>query len=153
MSVTLLEQRRIEATLLKAAFDAIAERWGSDEALAVISTVVETQAFEKGRQLREQWPAGDIAAFSQVWDLFAEGDALQVDFLERRPDRLHLKVTRCRYAETYAEMGLAEMGFTFSCRRDQALVEGYSDTIALERRSTIQEGAACCEFIYTERHP
>lgn len=153
MPVTLLEQRQIEAAILKPTFDAIAERWGRDAALDLIGQVVEHQAFQKGRDLRTQWPAGDIPAFAQVWDIFAEGDALDVEFVERRPDYLHLKVTRCRYAESYAAMGIADLGFTFSCRRDQALAAGYSDTIALERRSTIQEGAPCCEFIYTERAP
>ena len=151
MTVTLLEQRRIEAAILKPVHDALAARWGAETATDVLGGVVDDLAFAKGRELRQAWPEGTLSAFAKVWDLFAEGGALDVDFVERRPDRLHLKVTRCRYAEHYAEAGYGDLGFTFSCRRDQALVRGYSESIALDRRSTIQEGAPVCEFIFTER--
>jgi hypothetical protein len=150
VAVTILEQRRIEAAILKPVFDSLAARLGTDTAREILNEVIDAQAFAKGRALRQTWPEGTLTAFAQVWDVFAEGGALDVAFLERRPDRLHLKVTRCRYAEHYAEAGYGTLGFTISCRRDEALVRGYSDSIRFERRSTIQEGAPCCEFIFTE---
>jgi len=153
VTVTLLEQRRIEAAILKPVHDAIAARLGADEARELVGGVVDDLAFAKGRELRQRWPDGSLASFTEVWEMFAEGGALDVSFIERTPERLHLKITRCRYAEHYAESGYGELGFTFSCRRDQALVRGYSDAIRLERRSTIQEGAPCCEFIFTEPKP
>lgn len=150
MTVTLFEQRRIEAAILKPVFDALAARLGAGAARDILGEAIDAQAFAKGRELRDMWPEGTLSAFTQVWDLFAEGGALDVAFIERRPERLHLKITRCRYAEHYAEAGYGDLGFTISCRRDEALVRGYSESIRFERRSTIQEGAPCCEFIFTE---
>jgi len=150
VAVTLFEQRRIEAAILKPVYDALAARLGADTARDILGEAIDSQAFAAGRALRDRWPEGTLAAFTQVWDLFAEGGALDVEFIERRPDRLHLKITRCRYAEHYAEAGYGDLGFTISCRRDEALVRGYSESIRFERRSTIQEGAPCCEFIFTE---
>ena len=57
-------------------------------------------------------------------------------------------VTRCRYAEMYRAMGLAELGAILSCNRDGAFCEGYDPKLKLERTQTIMGGASHCNFRY-----
>lgn len=151
MSTTLLEQRIIEAKVLRRVYDEAVRRLGVDQAQQLLAAAIDVDSQAKGRELRARWPQGDLASFAAIWDTFAEGGALEVEFIERTPQRLHLAVRRCRYAEAYEEFGLKELGFTLSCRRDQALVEGFSNRITLTRPSTIMQGHPCCEFLFTER--
>jgi len=153
MAVTVLERRRIEATVLAATHAAIARRWGPEAATDLLAEVVDAQAFAAGQALRREWPEGTLSAFAAIWDRFAEGGALDLEVVERSPGRLHIRVTRCRYAEFYAESGIGALGGVLSCRRDQALARGYSDRIVLDRPSTLQDGGRCCEFIFTEKAP
>ena len=57
-------------------------------------------------------------------------------------------VIRCRYAEMYREMGLAEIGPLLSCQRDGSFCEGYDPRIKLTRTQTIMQGASHCDFRY-----
>jgi hypothetical protein len=60
-----------------------------------------------------------------------------------------MNTTRCRYAEMYRELGMPKLGFTLSCARDFALVEGFNPRIELRRTQTIMEGADHCDFRFT----
>lgn len=59
-------------------------------------------------------------------------------------------MTRCRYAEMYRDLGMADLGATLSCNRDAALVDGYSENISFKRTQTLMEGASCCDFQYAK---
>jgi len=59
---------------------------------------------------------------------------------------LFFNVTRCRYAEKYREMGVAGFGHCLYCYRDEPFAAGFNPGIKFERRQTIMEGAACCDF-------
>ena len=61
-------------------------------------------------------------------------------------DRLSFDVTRCKYAEMYRALGLADLGASLSCVRDFALVEGFNPAITLERTQTLMQGAPHCDF-------
>jgi len=81
--------------------------------------------------------------------LWSRDDALTLDLLESTPEKVSMNVTRCRYAEMYQELGMADLGFTLSCGRDFAMVEGFNPKIKLERTQTIMEGADHCDFRFT----
>ncbi|MNW12143.1 hypothetical protein D3C71_2097590 [compost metagenome] len=55
---------------------------------------------------------------------------------------------RCRYAETYREMGLGHIGHLLSCNRDGVFCTGYDPRITLERTQTVMQGASHCDFRY-----
>jgi L-2-amino-thiazoline-4-carboxylic acid hydrolase len=57
-------------------------------------------------------------------------------------------VTRCKYAETYKEMGLGAIGHLMSCNRDGTFCQGDDPNIALERQHTIMAGVPRCTFRY-----
>ncbi len=85
-------------------------------------------------------------AFAQSLDRWRENGALELDLLEQSPTRLAFNVTRCRYAEMYRALGLADLGASLSCQRDYTLAQGFNPAIELTRTQTIMEGAPFCDF-------
>ena len=84
-----------------------------------------------------------------VREIWAAGDALAVRFIEETDQRLYFDVTRCRYAEMYAKLGMRDLGFSLSCCRDGSFGEGFNPKVRLERTRTIMEGAGFCDFRYS----
>jgi hypothetical protein len=80
-----------------------------------------------------------------VWQ---QDGALEIEFVARTPTRLEFDVTRCRYAEMYRELGLADLGALLSCNRDGEFCAGYNPAIAFSRPHTLMEGASRCDFRY-----
>jgi hypothetical protein len=144
----LLEQRRIEAKVFKAFLIALEREFGADKAQSIAASVVKDLAFEKGREFRKLHPKGDIGALADLWRSFAEGCALDIEFIEQDKDCLSFRIKRCGYAEAYREMGLADLGCLLSCDRDEHFLKGFSDEITLDRSRTIMEGGSYCDFVY-----
>ena len=71
---------------------------------------------------------------------------MEIELIEQSAERLSFNVVRCRYAEMYHALGLAELGASLSCRRDFALAEGFSPEIRLVRTQTLMQGAPFCDF-------
>jgi len=89
-----------------------------------------------------------LASFLAILPRWTAEDALQMDVLKSNDSELHFNVTRCRYAEMYRAMGLADLGAVLSCNRDGAFCEGYDPRLKLERTQTLMGGASHCDFRY-----
>jgi pyruvate dehydrogenase complex dehydrogenase (E1) component len=149
--VGVLKRREIEARILKPFFEAVAAEVGRERAEALLAKVIEEAAREAGRAMRLRAIADDLEAFAGQWEPWFRGGALEIEERERTPERWRFDVTRCRYAELYRELGMAELGKTLSCNRDAALIEGFADDVELTRTQTIMEGARCCDFDYRRK--
>ncbi len=149
--MTLLERRGIEAAMLAQTYAVLVARLGRDEALAVIEDIVREAAFAAGKAFAAKAPQGpSLEHFAAVAELWQAGGALVIENVARRDNVLSFAVTRCRYAETYREMGLPEeLATRISCLRDGAFVAGYSDKLRLDRPGTIASGAVSCPFTFT----
>ncbi|MBC7157513.1 MAG: L-2-amino-thiazoline-4-carboxylic acid hydrolase, partial [Rhodobacteraceae bacterium] len=113
----------------------------------VVRDTIVAIAREQGAALAEA--NGDTAdAFAGTLRHWTRDDALTIEVLEQGPTRLHFDVTRCRYAEMYRALGIADLGALLSCNRDNALIEGFNPGARLERAQTILGGAPCCTFRY-----
>ena len=108
-------------------------------------------AREQGRELARQMGGDGLDRFAAALENWKKGDAYQMDTLESTPERLSFNVTRCRYAEMYRSLGIAEVGALLSCNRDFSLVEGFNPDIALTRTQTIMQGAPHCDFRFVAR--
>jgi hypothetical protein len=144
--LTLLQRREIEAKIVGPLILGFIEAMGRDAALEVVGRVIVGLAREGGADLATRLGDASLEAFAGALDLWRESGALEIDLLEQGPERLSFNVTRCRYAELYRALGLADLGGSLSCARDFALVEGFNPDIRLERTQTIMEGAAYCDF-------
>lgn len=149
MTLPMIEKRRIEAAVLKHVFDVLVERHGREEAEKVIGEAVSNSAIAQGKEFREKEPREpDLENFADLLPLWQMDDALQIEVLEKGPDRLDFNVKRCRYSEVYKEMGLGDIGHLLSCNRDGDFCIGYNPRMELTRTQTIMKGASHCDFRY-----
>jgi L-2-amino-thiazoline-4-carboxylic acid hydrolase len=87
-------------------------------------------------------------SFAVALAAWSKDGALETEMVELSEDRLAFNVTRCKYAELYRALGLAELGATLSCNRDGALMEGFNPNVEFRRTQTIMQGATHCDFDY-----
>lgn len=150
--IPLLARRRAEAEVLRHVYAVVSDKFGAEVAGTVVAQAVEAAARQAGQLFAAEAPEGrpSLAHFATVVDLWREQDSLEVRGLQRSATELCFEVTRCRYAELYATLGLPhELRYTLSCRRDAAFAAGYSPALHLERSPTLAEGSAGCRFRFT----
>ncbi|MCS6890248.1 MAG: L-2-amino-thiazoline-4-carboxylic acid hydrolase [Rhodovarius sp.] len=146
--ISILAQRRIEAAFARAVLAEMEAAIGPEAARAILSRAILRLAEEAGAALAAETPVPSLAHFAASLERWCRDDALTIEVLRQDATHFDFNVTRCRYAETYRAMGLAELGAILSCNRDGALCRGYHPALKLERRQTIMEGAPCCDFRY-----
>lgn len=147
---TILEQRRIEAAFAKKIYDVLEAELGTETARRLLGTAVIEAARAAGADFADR--AGgptDLLAFADLLSLWQKDDALVIDWLDVEPGVLNFNVTRCRYAESYRELGVGEIGDLLSCNRDGEFCTGYDPRMKLTRTQTIMGGASHCDFRYT----
>ena len=142
----LLEQREIEARIVGPLVQAFAAEIGQVRALAIVGQVIRDLAHASGGELAQVLGDHTLEAFARSLDRWRENGALELEVLEQTPEKLSFNVTRCRYAEMYRALGLADLGASLSCQRDFALAQGFNADIHLDRTQTIMEGAPFCDF-------
>jgi fumarate reductase iron-sulfur subunit len=147
--IGLLARREIEARIAGPLIKAFMAEFGEEKTLEIVREVIVSVAKESGEMLRQLAGSNSLEDFARGMPLWSRDDALTLDLLESTPEKVSMNVTRCRYAETYQELGMADLGFTLSCGRDFAMVEGFNPKIKLERTQTIMEGADHCDFRFT----
>ena len=147
----LLHQREIEARIVGPLVQAFASEFGQERTLAIVRGVITQLAHQAGAELARTLGERSLEAFAKTLDRWRENDALEIEVLERSSDRLSFNVVRCRYAEMYRALGLADLGSALSCQRDFALAEGFSPDIKLARTQTLLEGAPFCDFRFERR--
>ena len=147
----LIEQREIEAQIVGPLIRAFASEIGQERTLEIVRNLIRDLARKSGAELARAVGQQTLEAFAESLDRWRENGALEIDLLEQSPTRLSFNVTRCRYAEMYKALGLADLGGSLSCERDHALINGFNPNVELTRTQTIMEGASCCDFRFRMR--
>jgi hypothetical protein len=142
----LLEQREIEARIVGPLIRAFARELGEPRALEIVRQVIVELARQAGAELAHSLGVQGLESFASTLGRWCENDALELEMLEKSPEHLSFNVVRCKYAEMYRALGLADLGSSLSCQRDFALSEGFNPEIQLTRTQTLMEGAAYCDF-------
>ncbi|HVL13908.1 MAG TPA: L-2-amino-thiazoline-4-carboxylic acid hydrolase [Gemmata sp.] len=140
----LLQQREIEAKVLAPVFRAFAAEVGEPRAREIMAGVIRDLARQAGCAAAAH--GNDLADLKQAVEKWTEGGALKLTVLRDDAEAFEFDVTRCRFAEMYRRLGLADLGPILSCSRDAAMVEGFNPAIQLTRTQTIMEGAPRCDF-------
>jgi len=149
-SLGILARRRIEAEVLKPVYEELKAELGVERARHIISRAVRRAAIASGKAFAANTAGGtSLESFRDIQPLWTKDGALEVETLRATPSHYDFNVRRCRYAETYASMGLSEIGGLLSCNRDGAFCEGYDPRLKLKRTQTIMEGADHCDFRFT----
>jgi hypothetical protein len=146
----ILTQRRIEAAFAKGIYDEMKAELGEATAKRILAAAVVKLARAGAAELAKQTPGGttDLDTFRASQERWLAEDALHTEVLATTPTAFDFNVTRCRYAEMYREMGLADLGAVLSCSRDAAFCEGYDPKLKLTRTQTLMDGAPHCDFRY-----
>jgi hypothetical protein len=69
----------------------------------------------------------------------------ETEWVKFNNKEIHFNFKRCIYLEMTAQYGCPELCTVF-CKNDTAAFSGYEPKIHFERRGTLAEGAACCDF-------
>ncbi len=144
--VGLLNRREIEARLLAPLLEALTAEFDREKVWEITRQVIRNIAREQGAQLATSLGSNDLAHFAQATEAWKKDNAIQTEVLEQTRKRFCFNVYRCRYAEMYTHLGIAELGKILSCERDAAFLEGFNPDIKLTRTQTIMEGADLCDF-------
>ncbi|MFN8495502.1 MAG: L-2-amino-thiazoline-4-carboxylic acid hydrolase [Caldilineaceae bacterium] len=149
--IGVLKRREIEARIIGPFVDALAQEFDRERVLAILSATIINIARKQGAERAAQVGDDSLLAFSESAGDWRKGNALEIEILEQNEENYDFNVTRCRYAEMYRSLGLAELGAVLSCNRDYSLVEGFNPEIQLVRKQTIMQGAPCCTFRYRKQ--
>ena len=146
-----LQKRKIEARVLIPFIAACRERFGDGPTREVVAATIRAQAAEEGATWATRFGSGVAGLRALAETVWAGGGGLDIVVLDQTDDRLAFNVTRCRYAEFFRELGLADLGALIHCSRDHAMVAGFNDGLELTRSQTIMEGGGCCDFRFRRR--
>jgi hypothetical protein len=149
-AVGVLTRREIEARILAPVIDALGQRFGREEVVAIVRDVIVTLAREQGRAIADARADTSLTGFAETLEPWTRDGALELEIREQTNERLSFDVTRCRYAEMYRALGIPELGAVLSCNRDASLIEGFNPEVRFVRTQTIMQGAPCCDFRYTK---
>jgi hypothetical protein len=159
VSVSVIEQARIQAQVLVPLVKALQAELGEARANAIVRGALrelyrgygETfwRAEKKQKQEQDQNTEPDVGkSVASAFATYARDDALDYTVIEQSANAFAFDVTRCRYAEFYKELGEPELGFLLVCSADFDTTEGFGGDIALMRTQTIMQGAPHCDFRY-----
>jgi hypothetical protein len=145
----MLERRRIEANILKHVYETLKASHGKEIAQKAIGDAVRAASIQQGQEMAAMVDGKtSMQTFADLRPLWTLDNALEIEVLQQDDTMMDFNITRCRYAETYREMGLGEIGHLLSCQRDGTFCEGYDKRLELTRTQTIMQGASHCDFRY-----
>lgn len=146
--VGVLKRREIEARILAPLLERFGQEFGADRVYELAGEVVIDVARAQGSELAEAIGGDDLDHFAGSMENWTKGGALEIEIVEKSDEVFAFKVNRCRYAEMYRDLGLAELGAALSCNRDGTMVQGFNARIEFTRNQTIMGGADHCDFHY-----
>jgi hypothetical protein len=146
MSVSILEQAKIQAQVLVPLLKAFQTEIGMERANEIARKALQSWAYKMGQEIGAQGTGTAVEKMAAVLPAFSADDAHDIDVLKQTPEAFEFNVTRCRYAQFYKELGEPELGFLFLCSQDFPLTEGFSSDLELIRTQTIMQGASYCDF-------
>jgi L-2-amino-thiazoline-4-carboxylic acid hydrolase len=149
MSVSVLEQAKIQAQVLVPLVKALRAEIGEERADAIVRKALRDLYRRYGEDF---WRAKNDEnlgkTMTSAFATFARDDALDFEVKEQSQDAFDIDVRRCRYAEFYKALGEPELGFLLICSADYDMAEGFGPDIKLTRTQTIMQGASHCDFRY-----
>lgn len=147
--IGVLKRREIEARVVGPLLARFGDEFGHDRVRELAADVVVDIAKEQGAAMADVLGGNDLNAFAGSLEAWTRGGALELEVIEQSATTFAFNVTRCRYAEMYRELDMADLGATMSCNRDGTMVEGFNPDIEFTRTQTIMRGATHCDFVYT----
>ena len=149
MSISVIEQARIQAQVLVPLIKALQAELGEARANALVRKTLADIYRRYGEEFWKKKNEKNLGkAIASAFATYSRDDALDYRVREQSEDAFDIDVTRCRYAEFYKELGEPELGFLLVCSADFDTAEGFGPDVKLTRTQTIMQGASHCDFRY-----
>ena len=96
--LAMLEQRRIEAAVVKPIYEKMKSRFGLETAPEILRAAITNSAVAAGKEFAREFENGaDLLAFQEIGRPWLKGGALEKDDLEQSDREYHFNVTRYRF--------------------------------------------------------
>jgi hypothetical protein len=151
VAISHLQRRKIEGRVLIPFIQVLRDRLGESAMRDVVDETIRRLAFEDGANWAATYGKRPSSLRTVAQEVWAGGGGMDVEVVDESDDHLDFNITRCRYAEFYKELGLADLGARILCSRDRAMLVGFDDELEMSRTQTIMEGAASCDFRFRKR--
>ena len=149
MSVSILQQAKIQAQVLVPLVKAMQAELGEARANAIVRKALRDLYRRYGEDFWREKNEDNLGnAMTSAFAAFARDNALDTEVKQQSQDAFDIDVRRCRYAEFYKALGEPELGFLLVCSADYDMAEGFGADIKLTRTQTIMQGASHCDFRY-----
>lgn len=150
--LTLLDQVKIQAQVLVPVLQAARARYGREEADALIAEALRGWQRELHQRIAAETPGEGWAKWSGMVaaKMPAIAGATEVDWHTRSRDELEFHITKCAYAEFFRALGEPALGALLTCEADQHEIDAVGGGVAFERRQTLMQGGAYCDFRYRQ---
>ncbi|HET7490273.1 MAG TPA: L-2-amino-thiazoline-4-carboxylic acid hydrolase [Bradyrhizobium sp.] len=149
MSVSVIQQAKIQAQVLVPLVKALQAELGEERANALVRKALGDTWRRYGEEFWRKKNEKNLGkAIASAFATYAAEDALHYSVVEQSEDAFAINVTGCRYADFYQELGEPELGFLLVCSADFSTVEGFGPDVKLTRTQTIMQGASHCDFRY-----
>src|ERR1700721_4291393 len=146
-----LQRRRIESRVLIPFIAACREKFGEAATKELVVATIRSLAVEDGARWAEAF-GRDMGSLKSVAEkVWAGGGSLDIDMVAAGGERRDFHVTRCRYAEFYKDLGLADLGYLVHGNRDHAMLHGFNPDLKLTRTQTVMEGPTHWDFRSTKK--
>ncbi|MEO8559260.1 MAG: L-2-amino-thiazoline-4-carboxylic acid hydrolase [Rhodospirillales bacterium] len=150
MSVSVIEQAKIQAQVLVPLVKTLQAELGEEKANALVRRALGELYRGYGEAFWRAKNESDLGkAVGSAFKTFGSGGALDYEVREQSQDAFAIDVTGCRYAEFYQALGEPELGFLLVCSADFPMAEGFGGDVKLSRSQTIMQGHSHCDFRYT----
>lgn len=130
-----------------------AKELGKERALAVAERMNTERAVSGLRRKLDKLPHDTMDDFIEYHRGFHGTDfakaAQTEEEVEIGPKRYVFIMRKCHWAETFRELGAADLGYALNCSSDFAYARCFNPKLRLERSKTLMQGDDCCEFVYT----
>ena len=144
----MLQQRRIEANILKPVYEEMEAQLGTEKAQEILGAAVIKDSISQGAAYAEGLEDRGLKAFRDTMAQWKASGALEMKILKETDEEVHFNVVRCKYSEMYREMGVGHIGHLLSCNRNGTFCTGFNPDIKLDQTQTIMSGASHCDFRY-----
>jgi hypothetical protein len=149
MTVSVIEQAKIQAQILVPLVKALQAELGKEKANRIVRKALGDLYRGFGEEFWRSKNEPDLGkSVASAFKTYARDQALDYRVHEQSHDAVALDVSRCRYAEFYKELGEPELGFLLICTADFAVADGFGPDVKLTRTQTIMQGASHCDFRY-----
>jgi hypothetical protein len=148
--IALFDEIKLQTEALLPVINAFRKELGKDHANQIAYKALRPYIQKVYHQLGEQQNGKPLEKWEKVWNIIRPriGDIVERNFSKNDDDGRDYKVTRCKFAEYFKEIGEPELGMIFMCDFDYYIAEIGAPAVELTRTQTIMEGADHCDFRY-----